>query len=45
MASGSRMSDRKYKEIVTDITPKTIFWTVIALVLETQLLPTGFPYI
>ena len=37
------MSDRKGKEIVTDITPETVFWSVIAIVLGILLL-TGFLY-
>lgn len=37
------MSDRKSKELITDITPETVFWTVIALSLGILLL-TGFFY-
>jgi hypothetical protein len=32
------MSDRQRKEIVTNITPEVVFWTVIALVLGILLL-------
>ena len=35
------MNDRQRKEIVTDISPETVFWTVIALVLGI-LLVAGF---
>jgi hypothetical protein len=37
------MKGNKDKELVTDIAPETVFWTVIALVLGILLL-TGFLY-
>lgn len=37
------MTDRKGKEIITNIAPETVFWTVITLVLGVLLL-TGFLY-
>ena len=37
------MKDNKGKEIVTNIAPETVFWTVTALVLGI-LLVTGFLY-
>ena len=37
------MKDNKGKEIVTNIAPETVFWTVIAVVLGIILL-TGFLY-
>lgn len=37
------MKDNKGKEIVTNVAPETVFWTVIALVLGILLL-TGFLY-
>ena len=37
------MSDRKSKEIVTNIAPETVFWAVIAVTLGI-LLATGFLY-
>lgn len=37
------MSDRRRKEIVTNIAPETVFWATIAIVLGI-LLMTGFFY-
>ena len=37
------MSDRKGKEIVTNVAPETVFWAVIAISLGI-LLATGFLY-
>lgn len=37
------MKDNQGKELVTNIAPETVFWTVIALVLGILLL-TGFLY-
>ena len=37
------MNDRQGKEIVTDISPETVFWTTVALMLLILLI-TGFLY-
>lgn len=37
------MSDQQRKEIVTEITPETVFWATIAIVLGILLI-TGFLY-